>query len=300
MNYYFTQNKLIAYNNNVVEETIIDYNFENPFCLDESSYKLFQALNKKNVKLENGVLVVGRSKLKLLNSKPPLFSKEFNSCFKLNINKLKEASKFVSKSDERPSLTGVFISDNGSILATDSFKIYCYREENSDIKNGVTITSDLVKELCKYNGEECDMYFNNQVASVKVNENTTITGRLINGNYPILNSLLAFGNKEPLIFDQDKLGDIIKLGDLLKGESRKIVFNNNTVTITDFENLGDEIVEELETNLEELLCLSFENLKIIMNVLGKNCSVYIENSKKPITFTNENDDTLCIVMPMIH
>lgn len=298
MNYYFKDNKLIAYNQNVIEETTNDFVVEEPFCLDENGYKIFQALNKGKFKIENGVLKVGKSKIQLLNSTPPNFAKEFNSVFNVNLSKIKEASKFAAKSVERPVMTGVFVSENGCILATDSFKIYCYNENNLEIGNGIIITPEFVKELAKYNNTDCEMFFNNQVAQIRIDENTTITGRLITGVFPTVGSFLKLENKEPLNFDQDKFNNILKLGDLLKGDNRKIVFDSNTVSISNFESDGNEIVEELEANLVEPLCLSFENIKNIVSVLGDEYSAYIQSSTRPITFTNNAKDTICVIMPM--
>lgn len=298
MNYYFKDNKLIAYNQNVIEETTNDFVVEEPFCLDENGYKIFQALNKGKFKVENGVLKVGKSKIQLLNSTPPNFAKEFNSVFNVNLSKIKEASKFTSKTIERPTITGVFISENGCIIATDSFKIYCYNENNLEIGNGIILSPEFVKELSKYNNTDCEMFFNTQVAQIRIDANTVITGRLINGTFPSVGQFLKLENKEPLNFDQDKFNDILKLGDLLKGDNRKIVFDSNTVSISEFEGESSEIVEELEANLVEPLCLSFENIKNIVSVLGKDYTAYIQNSLRPISLINKDKDTTCIIVPM--
>lgn len=298
MNYYFKENKLIAYNENVIEETILNEVVETPFCLDEEGYKLFTALKKDKFKLENGVLKVGKSKIQLLDSTPPNFSNDFPSVFDVNLSKIKQASKFSSKFNERPILTGVFISETGCVVSTDSFKVYCYNANGVEIGRGVIITPEFVKELCKYDNEDCEMFFNNQVASIKVNDRTTITGRLITGTFPVIDSLLDISSKKPLLFDQEKFSEILKLGELLKGDNHRVVFNKETVSISDFEQSGNEVVEELEANIEEPLCLSFENIKNIVNVLGKNYDAYIETSVRPIVFTNNAKDTICVIMPM--
>ncbi len=300
MNYYFKDNKIIAYNDYVIEETKTDEFFDTPFCLDEPTYKLFKQLKKKKYKIENGTLIVGRSKLQLLNSTPPNFIDSYQCSFEINLTKLKEALKFTAKTAERPILYGVFVSDNGCVVASDSFKIYCYNENNVELsETGVVLTREFVSHLTKYDNSFCIMQFNNQVASIQISEDVKVTGRLIVGQYPKLQSIIYANNTKEIIFeDKDIISKTIKLGDLLKSNNNRIVFTQNTISISNFEGQGNEIVEECKTNLEEPLCLSFESYKNVISVLGNNHRTFITSVARPISFTNESNDTVCVVMPI--
>jgi len=78
----------------------------------------------------NTVTIKGKNatyKASMLEKKSlPIINDDDLICVKTSLKALKKATKFVSKSETRPALTGVFLQENGKVLATDGFKAYLY------------------------------------------------------------------------------------------------------------------------------------------------------------------------------
>lgn len=78
----------------------------------------------------NTVTIKGKNatyKASMLEKKSlPIINDDNLICVKTSLKALKKATKFVSKSETRPALTGVFLQENGKVLATDSYKACLY------------------------------------------------------------------------------------------------------------------------------------------------------------------------------
>jgi len=79
---------------------------------------------------KNTVTIKGKNatyKASMLEKKSlPIINESNLISVKTSLKALKKATKFVSKSETRPALTGVFLQENGKVLATDGFKAYLY------------------------------------------------------------------------------------------------------------------------------------------------------------------------------
>ncbi len=93
--------------------------------------KLLYEVGRISIKIDgNTVTIKGKNatyKASMLEKKSlPIINDDNLICVKTSLKALKKATKFVSKSETRPALTGVFLQENGKVLATDSYKAYLY------------------------------------------------------------------------------------------------------------------------------------------------------------------------------
>ena len=292
MNYYYENNKLILFNKEVVEEKPFK-NVEEPFCLDEEGQKLFSALNQK-FKIVEGTLIVGKSKIKLLNEKPPRFDlEEQKTKTKINLTALKNASRFTSKQNTRPALLGVMFAENGTIVSTDSYQVFSYTPSTLSTTNHIILSPELVKELIKYDGI-CDIEYTYRYARVYIND-IVITGRLLTGEYPNVLPLFERESQE-LKFNKDQLEETLKIGVLLSAKTKVVILQNNQVTIKGLGENTNEITQDVELELDyEKKVIAYDNFKLAIDVVD-NYSIQLGEENRPIIVLNEN--TKCLLLPM--
>lgn len=189
--YYFYKNKVLTkFDNDIVEisKTFID----GEFCLEETNYKMLQTMilgrdiveAEKSVKQDGNVLKVYKCKLGTINNRPPEFNFKNLYSMEVDVDKIKEAVKFVDKKGTRAELTGVYIEqtkEGCNIYGTDAYKMYIYYT-GEPLGKGIILTPSLTNSLLKLNGK-VNIEYNDNLAKIEVGE-TTVIGRLINGVYP--------------------------------------------------------------------------------------------------------------------
>lgn len=278
MYYYFKNKKLFKFNNDLI--IMEDTDVEGEFCLDENGYSLLKVLNEKPV-LQGNTLQVGKTKIVTYDKKLPDYDNEVKWSVEVNLNMLSKASKFVAKNSGRPILTGVNINDTGSIVATDSFKMFIYNFKQSE--NKVTLSPDFVNELSKYS-DNAIIYINGNYAFTEI-KGVTIVGRILLGNYPDISKLLNIGGSEYSI--PDNLTSLIDAASIV--ENNIIVFENKELKIV------SETIEFCEdVDLDINIALNLENLKLVLKTVPK--SVLIYNSWDTPLYFRENN-MICIILP---
>lgn len=293
MNYLLKDNKLYKFDENIIiEKPYYANNIE--VCIDESGFALFDKLNKDKAKVEDNLLKVGKTKIKTFEKQLPNFNYNFDNEFEIDLNIIKEASKFTDSKGLKVVLSGIYVNDLGTIIGTDSFKLYHYDKGKSE--NGVILSKELVSEIIKYAGKRAVLAFNKSNAHINIlddnGEDIRITGRLINAQYPNVDQLVKRDFNNLVSLDKEELKNIVEIGKLVNGTDVTVLINNNEITFT-----GDnEYTTEYDTkNLN--IYMRLDNLVNVLSVLNKN-EIILSHSgdKKPIMFY-ENEKTI-LVLPI--
>lgn len=293
MNYLLKDNKLYKFDENIIIEKPY-YANEIEVCIDESGFALFDKLNKDKAKVEDNLLKVGKTKIKTFEYNLPNFNYNFENGFEIDLNIIKEASKFTDSKGLKAVLSGIYVNDLGTITATDSFKLYHYDKGKSE--NGVILSKELVSEIIKYAGYKAILKFNKSNAQVIINDNvdnlTVITGRLINAQYPNVDQLVKKDYSNLVSLNKEELKNIVEIGKLVNGTDITVYINNNEITFT-----GDnEYTAEFETkNLN--VYMKLDNLINAINSLNKDeILISYKENLKPLMFYE--DDKTIIVLPI--
>lgn len=285
MNYLFKKNKLYRFDNNIIVESNYQAN-DIEVCVDEIGFKLFDKLDKTKAKVNNNLLKVGKSIIKTIEAQMPTFDEKYTSEFELDLNILKEATKFADKRNFKPILTGVYVNDLGTIIAADSFKVYQYDKGESN--KYVVLAPELVSELIKISNEKCVLKFNQTSAQVILNDETKITGRLLAGQYPNVSALVKQHQKNNIDFDKEEFLKHSEIGKLCNGDIT-IEITENELTFK-----GDnEYTCEFKSSFNSYLNLEY--ILLALNVMNKP-TLYYNNEIKPLLFVENNKKVLIMCM----
>ncbi len=295
MNYLLKNNKLYKFDENIIIEKSY-YANKIEVCIDESGFALFDKLNKNKAKVEDNLLKVGKTKIKTFEPQLPNFNYDFDlDCeFGIDLNIIKEASKFADGKGLKPVLSGVYVNNLGTITATDSFKLYHYDKGKSE--KGVILSKELVSEIIKYAGCGAMIRFNKSNAQVIIfdeNHNqVVIMGRLVNAEYPNIDNLVKKDYSNLVALNKEELKNKVEIGKLVNGDGITVYIANNEITFT-----GDnEYTSEFDSkNLN--IYMRLDNLVNALNVLNENnILISHQGDKKPIMFY-EKEKTI-IVLPI--
>lgn len=270
MNYLLKNNKLLKFDENIIiEKEYYANNIE--VCVDESGFALFDKLNKDKAKVEDNLLKVGKTKIKTFEYNLPNFNYDFTeeNEFEIDINIIKEASKFTDKKGLKPVLSGVYVNNLGTIIGTDSFKLYYYDKGKSD--KSVILASEFVNEIVKYSNEKAKVRFNkSNVQVVFLNNKTIITGRLINAQYPNVEQILKANEQNCTTFDKETFLEIAEIGKLVNGNAT-VLFENNEVIFS-----GDNEYNQ-EFKCDFTFWCSLDYLLNGLSVFNENPTVFYNN-----------------------
>ena len=306
MNYYFKGDKLIAFTESLNIESANDYAQDEEFCIDENGYNLLTAIKPKTIKKVDGQLVLdGKTKIKLLDKKPIDFDNNFDVELFADLDKLKVAAPFAEqKNTNRPILQGVYINSNGTIIASDSFKVYLY--DNGESNDYVVLDKDLVKEICKYTGLQL-LRYNKTIAQVFIEDlGITITGRLYQGVFPNIYALVkqyAASNTSYVLIDKDNFEKHLSIAKFIEGNSKVCKLENQSISVYDFSDESDIYVDDLKientSNVNFNFILNFEQLKLATSCLDGNvCLCFADQSHPAVLKGTSNDKIFTLLIPL--
>lgn len=259
---YFKKNDegctLYSYNDEVGNNPYIimdlpNFEIEKDFCINDSTLLAISKL-QPDVELkfnEKGFIAKskkGKYTAKYIQSNLINVNMNYDNEIKVDLSILNKAVAFVSNNDKKPILTGVNIN-GGVITATDSFKVYrnVANIENNNATNEITIESDLIRMVSSiFNNNIVDTYYNKNTICFK-EDNIRVVGRLLEGNYPSLDTIVAQFSDEKHELNRNDILETIEFtkiaGASLK-ETAYISFENNKII-----GLGaDTFEKEIEYN----------------------------------------------------
>lgn len=297
MNYYFKGDKLIAFTESLNIESRNKYIQDEEFCIDENGYNLLTAINPKSVKKIDGQLVLdGKTKIKLLDKKPIDFDDSFDTELFIDLDKLKVAAPFAEqKNTNRPILQGVYVNSNGTIIASDSFKVYLY--DNGESDDYVVLDKDLVKEICKYTGLQLFRY-NKTIAQVFIEDlEITITGRLYQGVFPNIYALVkqyAASNTSYVLINKNDFDKHMNIAKYIQGNSKVCKLENKTISVYDYVDESDVYVNDLQTesNIDFNFILNFDQLKLSTSCFTNDVCLLFADQTHPVVLKEKDDDKI--------
>lgn len=286
-----------------------DFEIDNDFCVDNKALEMLKVLNPiNNVNIKNNSFIVeskkGKYKSKLIETnnflKPKMI---FENNFEIDLNRLKTASKFCSKNDKKPILTGVNANSNGDINATDSFVAYRYVNQKNVGKSCyvITIPSEFIDFISKTtNDSEVTINFNTNTCMIQI-DNIKYINRLLEGNYPDLSKIFnARLNSNQIEFDINELKEKVAIAKNIgsnKDMPIYLTFNNDTFIANGSNDFASELSNVADyKDFDYKFTISLNYLSEVLNCLTDNEKVklgYVE-SVRPI-FIEENGNEFLIL-----
>lgn len=184
---YFKNKQVISFEpqNPLIILTDIDDEFEQEFCVDEETFKLYLEYGGELVDNQFVIHIHDATyKSALLENKPPKIDElEYTNKVNISGDVVKELLKFVATSNNRPVLTGIHFDTDGYAVATDSY--FLCRSKIGNISKSFTIPVEFAKVISsgiiEYNDTSCKF----------ITGRTTYISQLINIEYPKVNNIFV-------------------------------------------------------------------------------------------------------------
>ncbi len=281
---YFKEGKLYQWDEKKETYLISDTNIPGEFCLNKNDMDTLlkfenpQVTLGKTLKVQCGNI---KSNIKLCNAQLFLPNLEFTHSFKIDIDKIKTASKFISKSESRPILTGINISKD-YIVATDTFSAYrtaCNNDCN------ITIASSFVKLLMNLTGEVEFKCSTNTIACEY--DGTMFVGRILEGQYPDVSIIYEDKNFDKTVkVNKEDLKNFLTYAN---NKNSFVIFTENKVIINDYCNVSNYNFEmEVDLPIEEAVGIAFDKLiNVINNITEDELVIEYKTALKPVLFNGE-------------
>lgn len=223
---YFKKNEeggctLYSYNGGVGNTQFIiakypELEIEKEFAVVDSTLNAIVKLNPNvEVKLNEKSIVATSQKGKYIgkyvSEECPSPYMEYTKSLPIDLDVLVKASQFVSNNEKKPILTGVNVNENGVVIATDSFKVYRYNNDNGvENPTSITIPAKLITLA--------DSLFTNKLLFLKYNNNSfcisdnniSLVGQLLDGNYPSVAPIFNQFNVDSCLINKDELLEAIE------------------------------------------------------------------------------------------
>ena len=272
---YFKEGKLYQWDEGREIYLISPTEIQEEFCLDKNGMDTFLKFQNPTITLGSNLVVKsGKTKanIKLYSEQLNLPELDFIQSFKVDVDKLKVASKFVDKTGNRPILTGVNIND-GFIVATDSYAMY---RTTCEAACNLIVSTAFIKAISHLNGE-LEFNCNDKVIACEV-DGVTYIGRLLTGNYPDTKKLLDGAREKELKFSKQELKSFLSYAN---GKAGFIIFSNNKLVINDTP-VKDKVdfETELELPIDITICVDLEKLSNAIN--GINVDEIVMEYQEPL------------------
>ena len=292
--------------------------------LNEIVKKLPKEISIKSVQNDAIMLTSGDIKTKLHGYKstdyPKLPEINRNKCIRVPFGKLTKSIKktvfAVSKSEDKPSLTGVkmdFEKNKLSCTATDSRRLARHEIHiESEITESFVVPSTSLAELVNLKESDStivDIYYTSNFISFET-ATRSIYSRLIEGTYPNTKSLIPTESKTTLTLDTQLLIDGIDRACVFSTEWK---YNNVQIEIVDdstirISSISTEVgmIEEFQKNIqfegESDLLMTFDGrsvLEALKRIPEEHVMISFFGSMKPIVIKPQNNSTyLHLISPV--
>lgn len=238
--------------------------------------KLLYEVGGISIKIDgNTVTIKGKNatyKASTLEKKSlPIINDDNLICVKTSLKALKKATKFVSKSETRPALTGVFLQENGKVLATDSYKAYLYNpndlEQEEKVKQYILPTWFI--DAIQASDDEVEVKVS-QFNAVYENEDMTIYTNLIIGDVQFEN-LFNTNITSELRVDKTDLSKELSIMSSLAEKNAIVKFNvskRNLILSTNSELNAYETVIALDNGFSTSDILTGFSLEYLQTIIA--------------------------------
>ena len=227
------------------------------------------------------------------------------------VQALNETVVSVSKQESRPILTGVHLrlTDTHFIVeATDSHTLSQKRlpkPENAPTDLYVVLPSLAIKQLQQLTSDKLFFTYDDSSA-IFTNEDTTLTTRLLEGNYPDVDRLLGGHYNRKTVMDRAELHDTVKRAQIVlsNGEQGRAQLDTNGIaTITakapgSIANLSETLTTFTETLDDEepqefTICFNPSYMvKLLATLKTDLVNINFMGPLRPMLITSQEDDSL--------
>lgn len=227
------------------------------------------------------------------------------------IQALNETVVSVSKQESRPILTGVhlrFTDTHFIVEATDSHILSQKRlpkPENAPTDLDLVLPSLAVKQLQQLTNDKLFFTYDDSSA-IFTSEDTTLTTRLIEGNYPDVDSLLGGHYTRKTVMDRAELHDTVKRAQIVLSNSeqgRAQLDTNGVATLTaktpdNVANLSETLTTFTETLDNEepqefTICFNPSYMvKLLATLKSDLVNIDFMGPIRPMRITPQEDDSL--------
>lgn len=226
------------------------------------SAKTFNSI--KPILFDNGTLEVkgntviiknDKSKIKISNTETLVESLDRQSpIYKVNLptNALSTACNFVSTREDHLFMNGVMITNTGVIYATDSFKAYRYKEENSEAESDTfSVPTEFIKSLPKV--ESLELGFT-KTAVMYEDQEYYIVSSLYSGTAPKMDNIFDQARTHWLVFDKPTVSNLLGLYYV----TLKLEQTRAQLTYNDLEANSQEVELKIGSNIVEAFEIDFQ------------------------------------------
>lgn len=296
----------------IIITTLESFDIPQSFAISGKALNLVKTFKECEIELQSGFRAFyGErefSDLLVNYEKAPItLENELPNAIEIEIEYLKKAIDFVGSNEARPILTGININQRGDIIATDSYIIYRYINNNPIIammenNYNITLPKDFVSLICKeFDTDKITIKFDNAMCVAEYG-NTKIVSRLINGNYPQVANL--FGkNNESFTYQATDLKSFCDIAKQLSGSIIQVVLSglgDNVLAIG--ENQKYEDVLECKTTLSEALpqalTLSLNQLLLVLkHKASQDFVIELTDHRTPVEI--KDGDCTYLLLPII-
>lgn len=227
------------------------------------------------------------------------------------VQALNETIVSVSKQETRPILTGVHLrlTDTHFIVeATDSHTLSQKRlpkPENAPTDLDVVLPSLAIKQLQQLTSDKLFFTYDDSSA-IFTNEDTTLTTRLLEGNYPDVDRLLGGHHTRKTVMDRAELHDTVKRAQIVLSndeQGRAQLHTDGIVTITakapdSVANLSETLTTFTETldddeAQEFTICFNPAYMaKLLATIKSDLVNIDFMGPLRPMLITPQEDDSL--------
>ena len=227
------------------------------------------------------------------------------------IQALNETVVSVSKQESRPILTGVhlrFTDTHFIVEATDSHILSQKRlpkPENTPTDLDLVLPSLAVKQLQQLTNDKLFFTYDDSSA-IFTSEDTTLTTRLIEGNYPDVDRLLGCHYTRKTVMDRAELHDTVKRAQIVLSNSeqgRAQLDTNGVATLTaktpdNVANLSETLTTFTETLDDEepqefTICFNPSYMvKLLATLKSDLVNIDFMGPVRPMRITPQEDDSL--------
>lgn len=292
----WNDNRMLLYEANCIEEL---GDFTGSCVINNGAFSIIQKLSNPTFEIVDNHLVVKSSNGTYRANIYDIYAPTDIKCgayeevdeaisFRVNGKDLKTISKCASKTEKRLCFLGVIFYDNGSIVATDTFKGQVIDFTDQPYKNAWSVPTDFIKLLPD---NAFKLYFTKNYCyytSYKEKEHLVITTRLYAGEAPnvlsVIKKYLGLGIKVDNWYKRPEL-------EIVTSDYVVLDLNNNKITV-DFVNDNDKIFTttfESEFNGSYTSTISSECLELIEGIVN-----FGDNA--PITCVKNNITTFIMTM----
>ena len=227
---------------------------------------------------------------------------------------------FATADDElRPVMNGIFIefsTDDLTFVASDAHKLVRYKRTDAKSDKAASFIlpkkpASLLRNVLPGEENPVSVQFDEKNAFFNMTEYRLVC-RLVEGNYPSYNSVIPTDNPNKLTIDRSEFYNTLKRVAVYSNQASNLVklsLKGNQITVSaqdiDFSISAYERIncqyegEELEIGFKSTFLL-----EILANLASQEVSIELSDPTRagillPATTSNENEDVLMLLMPMM-